>query len=153
MAFCPKCGSKVEDGTTFCPNCGSKLDVEKKTQKTDFSEDLKRLADTPDTTANYAAADIAENKGMAILCYLGILWLIPFLAKKDSPFVKFHLNQGLVLLVIEIVVAIVCRIPVIRIVGWLASIITLALAIIGIVNVVNGKAQELPVIGKYKLLS
>ena len=150
MAFCPNCGSKVEDGTTFCPNCGSKLDVEKKTQKTDFSEDLKRLADTPDTTANYAAADIAENKGMAILCYLGILWLIPFLAKKDSPFVKYHLNQGLLVLIIGIAVAIISWIPVI---GWLCAVVVFALAVIGIVNVVNGKAQELPVIGKFKLLS
>ncbi|MBQ6293377.1 MAG: zinc-ribbon domain-containing protein [Lachnospiraceae bacterium] len=150
MAFCPNCGSKVEDGTTFCPNCGSKLDVEKKTQKTDFSEDLKRLADTPDTTANYAAADIAENKGMAILCYLGILWLIPFLAKKDSPFVKYHLNQGLLVLILGIAVAIISWIPVI---GWLCAVVVFALAVIGIVNVVNGKAQELPVIGKFKLLS
>ncbi len=150
MAFCPNCGSKVEDGTTFCPNCGSKLDAEKKTQKTDFSEDLKRLADTPDTTANYAAADIAENKGMAILCYLGILWLIPFLAKKDSPFVKYHLNQGLLVLILGIAVAIISWIPVI---GWLCAVVVFALAVIGIVNVVNGKAQELPVIGKFKLLS
>ena len=150
MAFCPNCGSKVEDGTTFCPNCGSKLDVEKKAPKTDFSEDLKKLADTPDTTANYAAADIAENKGMAILCYLGILWLIPFLAKKDSPFVKYHLNQGLLVLILGIAVAIISWIPVI---GWLCAVVVFALAVIGIVNVVNGKAQELPVIGKFKLLS
>ena len=150
MAFCPNCGSKVEDGTTFCPNCGSKLDVEKKAPKTDFSEDLKKLADTPDTTANYAAADIAENKGMAVLCYLGILWLIPFLAKKDSPFVKYHLNQGLLVLILGIAVAIISWIPVI---GWLCAVVVFALAVIGIVNVVNGKAQELPVIGKFKLLS
>ena len=150
MAFCPNCGSKVEDGTTFCPNCGTKLGVEKASQKTDFSEDLKKLADTPDTTANYAAADIAENKGMAILCYLGILWLIPFLAKKDSPFVKYHLNQGLLVLILGIAVAIISWIPV---VGWLCGVVVFALAIIGIINVVNGKAQELPIIGKFKLLS
>ena len=150
MAFCPNCGSKVEDGTTFCPNCGTKLGVEKASQKTDSSLVLKKLADTPDTTANYAAADIAENKGMAILCYLGILWLIPFLAKKDSPFVKYHLNQGLLVLILGIAVAIISWIPV---VGWLCGVVVFALAIIGIVNVVNGKAQELPVIGKFKLLS
>ena len=152
MAFCPKCGAKVEEGTAFCPNCGSKLNVEKAAQKTDFSEDLKKLADTPDTTANYDPRDIADNKLMAILCYLGILWLIPFLAAKESPFVKFHLNQGLVLLVIDVVVWILCRIPVIRFVGWIVSIAVFALIIIGIINVCNGKAQELPVVGKYTLL-
>ena len=38
-------------------------------------------------------------------------------------------------------------------IGWLCGVVVFALAIIGIVNVVNGKAQELPVIGKFKLLS
>ena len=23
--FCPKCGTKVDDGTAFCPTCGAKL--------------------------------------------------------------------------------------------------------------------------------
>lgn len=149
MAYCPKCGAEVEEGTAFCPNCGSKLNAERSAQKTDFSEDLKKLADTPDTTANYDPRDIADNKLMAILCYLGILWLIPFLAAKESPFVKYHLNQGLLVLILGIIVAIISWIPV---VGWLCGVVVFALAVIGIVNVVNGKAQELPVIGKYTLM-
>ena len=152
MAFCPKCGAQLEDGTAFCPNCGNKLNVEKSAPKTDFSEDIKKLADTPDTTANYDPRDIADNKVMAVLCYLGLLWLIPFLAAKESPFVKYHLNQGLVLLIIGIVAWVLCSIPLIRILGWILSIAVFALAIIGIIIVVNGKAQELPVIGKYTLL-
>jgi len=150
MAFCPKCGTKLEDGTSFCPNCGARIDTERSASKTDFSEDLKKLADTPDTTANYSAADISNNKVMAILCYLGILWLIPFLTAKESPFVKYHLNQGLTLLILGLIVAVISWIPVI---GWLCGVVVFALAIIGIVNVVNGKAQELPVIGRFKLLS
>ena len=150
MAFCPKCGTKLEDGTSFCPNCGARIDTERSASKTDFSEDLKKLADTPDTTANYSAADISNNKVMAILCYLGILWLIPFLTAKESPFVKYHLNQGLTLLIVGLATAVVSWIPVI---GWLCGVVVFALAIIGIVNVVNGKAQELPVIGRFKLLS
>ena len=149
MAYCPKCGAEVEEGTAFCPNCGSKLNAERSAQKTDFSEDLKKLADTPDTTANYDPRDIADNKLMAILCYLGILWLIPFLAAKESPFVKYHLTQGLLVLILGIIVAIISWIPV---VGWLCGVVVFALAVIGIVNVVNGKAQELPVIGKYTLM-
>lgn len=149
MAFCPKCGTKLEDGATFCPNCGARIGGEKTAPKTDFTEDLKKLADTPDTTANYSSADIEANKLMGILCYLGILWLIPFLVQKDSPFVKYHLNQGLVLLIVGLVVAAISWIPVI---GWLCGVVVFALAIIGIVNVVQGKAQELPVIGKFRLL-
>ena len=151
MAYCRYCGAKLEDGTAFCPNCGAKIDAEKTESKgkTDFSDDLKKLTDTPDTTANYDPHDISDNKVMAILCYIGILWLIPFLTTKESPFVKYHLNQGLTLLILALVVAAVSWIPV---VGWLCSVVVFALAILGIVNVVNGKAQELPVIGKFTLL-
>ena len=44
-------------------------------------------------------ADFEKNKIFAILAYLGILVLIPILAAKDSPFAKYHANQGLVLLI------------------------------------------------------
>jgi uncharacterized Zn finger protein (UPF0148 family) len=29
MSYCPKCGSKVEEGMSFCPKCGAPLNVEK----------------------------------------------------------------------------------------------------------------------------
>ena len=29
MSYCPKCGSKVEEGMTFCPKCGASLGVER----------------------------------------------------------------------------------------------------------------------------
>ncbi len=39
---------------------------------------------------------------MGILCYLGILVLIPIFAAKDSKFVRFHANQGLILLLASV---------------------------------------------------
>ena len=92
---------------------------------------------------------------MAIFAYLWILIIIPFLtdAKKD-PFVKYHLRQGLALIIFEIigyfVAAIIGWIPflgwLIVWLWWLASII---LVIVGIVNVVKGEEKELPWIGQY----
>jgi hypothetical protein len=38
--------------------------------------------------------DAQDNKIMAILAYLGLLFLVPFLAAKESPFARFHTNQG-----------------------------------------------------------
>jgi len=29
MSYCPKCGSKVEEGMSFCPKCGAPLNAEK----------------------------------------------------------------------------------------------------------------------------
>ena len=155
MAFCPNCGSKLDGDPAFCPSCGTRLNVTR-SQKTDYSDDLKKVADnlkdltdTPDTTDHYDPRDISDNKLMGILCYLSILWLIPFLTTKDSPFVRFHLNQGLLVLIVELAGAVMQFIP---IVGWLIGVIAFALSIIGIVNVVNGKVQELPLIGKFTLL-
>jgi uncharacterized membrane protein len=87
-------------------------------------------------------ADIKENKVWALLSYLGILCLIPLLAKKDSKFAQFHAKQGL-LLVIGWVVS---WFPIL---GWIIGIIVLVLSIIGIVNVLSGEMKKLPLIGDY----
>jgi uncharacterized membrane protein len=65
--------------------------------------------------------DINKNKTNAILCYLGILIIIPFLNEeaKKSPFVQFHLNQGLVLLIGGVIVGAISWIPII---GWIIGI-------------------------------
>jgi len=54
-----------------------------------------------------------------ILCYLGILWIIPLLANKKNEFFRLHLAQGLVVLILEVILWILGRIPLIRFVaGW-----------------------------------
>ncbi len=87
---------------------------------------------------------------IAILSYIGILFLVPLLASKDNAFAQFHAKQGLVLFIAEIATSLVARIPFI---GWFIGmtvwVIWLVLSIIGIINVVNGKQVSLPVIGKF----
>jgi uncharacterized membrane protein len=85
---------------------------------------------------------------MGVLAYLGILIIIPFLMAKDDPFVKFHLKQGLLLVIAEIAVwALGTMLWSMWMLLQLVDLIALILAIIGIVNVVQGKEQELPFIG------
>ncbi len=87
---------------------------------------------------------------MGILAYVGILIIIPFLMAKDDPFVKFHIKQGMVLVIVEIAVWVVGSMM------WslwgilsLVNIATLVLSIIGIVNVVQGQQKELPLVGGF----
>lgn len=104
--------------------------------------------------AEEKAAAVQEKKvnvEMAVIAY--ILFLIPLLTDaKDDPFVKFHLKQAMLLVILTIITSVVSTaIPVI---GWffiwpIASIFFLVLWIIGIVNAVNKEKKELPVIGKY----
>lgn len=91
-----------------------------------------------------------EKNIIAILSYLGILVIIPLLAVKNDEFVKFHTRQGLVLFIAEVATTMVAWVPII---GWIGSpilyIIWLVLAIIGIMNVLQGEKKELPLIGKF----
>ena len=82
-----------------------------------------------------------------------ILFFIPLLAAKDSPFARYHANQGLVLFLAAILSSVILIIPIL---GWIIapilSIVITVLAVIGIINALNGKAKELPIIGKFKIL-
>src|SRR3954471_14186681 len=87
----------------------------------------------------------ADNTGMAILCYLGILVIIPLLTEaKNDPFVKFHIKQGLVLLVIWVLGSVFFWVPIF---GWLLWLAVVILTIMGIMSASHGKEKELPFIG------
>lgn len=162
--FCSKCGKELPDEAKFCPACGATTDDTQQTAEKTVENTVEAFTDTADTTAQFAPEDIAQNKGMAILSYLSVLVLIPLFAAKDSRFARFHANQGLVLLVSEVVWSAVTGVLgrllraispflgfVTAILG-LVNLLFLVLAIIGIVNAANGKAKELPLIGKIRLL-
>jgi uncharacterized membrane protein len=101
----------------------------------------------------YDENDVQENKVIAALSYLGLLVLVPLLAKKDSPFCQFHAKQGLVLLVAWVIIGAVSIIPILGwIIGILCSIFLFACFIIGILNALTGEIKELPLIGQYSSL-
>ena len=160
MAFCGKCGTKIEEGLKFCPNCGAPTEAptEQQAQQTtpagdqnDLSAKVANLNNTKDTTDQFDKDDIEKNKAMGLLAY--ILFFIPLLAAKDSPFARYHANQGLVLFICGLISSVLWVIPIL---GWIVapilSIVITVLAVIGIINALNGKAKELPIIGKYKIL-
>lgn len=94
--------------------------------------------------------DIADNKVLAALSYLFILFLIPLLTKKDSPFAMFHARQGLVVFVGWVIVWIVGLIPVLGwIIGFLGTILLAIISLIGLIKALQGEAWELPIVGEY----
>lgn len=171
MAFCGKCGTKVEEGIKFCPSCGAAMSPSpgqttngKGQGQNDFANRIQGLNNTNDETASFNPADIEQNKFFAILAYLSWLVLVPLFAAKGSKYARFHANQGLVLAITEIVWWIVEGIlsRIIYGVSWrlgflvsilgLVNIVFVLLLIIGILNAANGKAKELPIIGKIHIL-
>ncbi len=96
-----------------------------------------------------AAAGSDNSLLMGILAYIGILVLIPLFVAKGNAFVQFHVRQGLVLFVIEIIVYVVGEMmwglyPILS----LVNLAMLVLSIIGIINVVQKKEAELPLVGQ-----
>ena len=116
----------------------------------DFGSKVSQLNNTPDTTSSFDVDDVKANKGMAVLAYFWILVLIPILARKDSPFARYHSNQGLILLICWVISGLLGRIW--GLLGTITGIICFILFIIGIVNAANGRAKELPRVGKFRLL-
>jgi len=97
-----------------------------------------------------APAKQGDKNLIAILSYLGILFLIPLLVVKDNSFVQFHAKQGLVLFIAEIATVVIAWIPIL---GWIAGfvlwIVWFVFSIMGIINVLGGKQTPLPMIGKF----
>ncbi len=98
-----------------------------------------------------------KNKGMAVLSYFGLLILIPVFIARNDPFVRYHINQGLVLFLVDIICGIIGSI--IGAIPVVGGIITLALGIvifvlfiIGIINAVKGEMKPLPLIGGIEIL-
>lgn len=108
--------------------------------------------DQQENLTQFIAEDIEKNKVISALAY--IIFFLPLIVCADSPFGKFHANQGLLLLITGVGGSIILSF--IPIVGWillpLLSLAIFILAILGLINTINGKAKELPVIGKYRII-
>ena len=140
---------------------------EEKEEKSEFEKKFEKFNDTEDTTKDFDSKDIEENKAMGVLAYLSILVLIPLLAAPKSKFARYHTNQGLILFILELITGVlqgflhfmftavvdVHAVDVIfSIIFYLIDLVYLLFIILGIINVVQGKAKQLPIIGKFKIL-
>jgi len=173
MAYCSKCGKELEKNAKFCSKCGQS--TEKKDYIDEISKSVEKVLDTKDSTKDFTKKDIKENMAMGILAYLGVLVLAPYFGAKHSKFAQYHAKQGMNLFLLEIAYTIlysllslitVTKYQTVYGIKFVAGKITpwfitlplgliglgiFALVVIGIINVCQGKAKELPVIGKIKI--
>lgn len=102
-------------------------------QKREIKENVQKVVEKVST-------EFKNHRKMAALSYFWALCLIPLLGSKDE-FVKFHAKQGFVLFIFELVLSLVGWIPII---GWLASVAVVLIAIIGVIKALNGKKWKIP---------
>ena len=162
MAFCRKCGTEMPVHSHECPACHTQ-------EKPSFME---RLADKAehgiDVTDRYTKEEIDENTPMAVLAYIPVLCLIPLfieLSAKKSFYLRFHLNQGLVLFLTELMMGLLVEAAgfflgkiwypleaVMHILTALLGVGFLVLTVIGVMTALHKKARELPLFGSLTII-
>lgn len=128
--------------------------------------------------AEFDKKEIESGKGMAVLSY--IIALIPYFAEKKNKFVRFHAVQGMNILIIAVAWAILGAIinaivnaifcstgygywyssclytyGIEDVVSLIVSLVSLGIGVIDIVGLVyaaTGKAKEVPILGKIKII-
>lgn len=118
------------------------------------------LNNVKDDSKKFSKKEIEDGKGMSLLSYIGFLVLIPYLGEKKNKYVHFHALEGMNLFIYELILGGVLAfinifIPLAflrSLFSTIVSLICLALSIIGIINVCNDQAKELPIINKMKII-
>lgn len=95
-----------------------------------------------------------DKKVTSIVAYIGIIgWALAFFVG-DKEGAKFHLNQGLVLVVLNNLCGILGIIPFIgAILTTIIGIVFLVFSIMGIVYACKGEEKELPIVGQIHIMN
>jgi uncharacterized membrane protein len=111
--------------------------------------------------------EVEEGKIAALLSYLliGIIWYFVDEKMKKNSFVKYHVQQALVLLIFSVAIAILNAIlmgiigvitlitfglgAILFFIPTLVGLIPLVFWIFGVIHSLQGAEKELPFIGKY----
>lgn len=98
MAKCEHCGAEIDVLAKFCPECGEDVIAGDKIEYLGGKEVKQEIK--PEVFSSKPEEDI----GLAILSYIPLFFIIPFLKLKDNDeFVRFHVNNGIVLFAEHIV--------------------------------------------------
>lgn len=140
--FCNVCGSQLDDNALFCAVCGAKISSPEPQPQP--QEPQPQQFQQPFDEYNMQA-DIAANKNLAALGYIGMI-IIALVAAPNSRFIRFHANQALLLGLFSIPAAI-------PFIGWIWGLFCVVCFIMGISNALTGQFKELPLIGKFRIIN
>ena len=129
---------------------GYQSTIKSEEERTMSEMDMKEGTGTQEET--FTQEDIDKNKTIAGLAY--IIFFLPLIACPDSRYGRFHANQALILFIVGLAGSIILSF--IPIIGWILmpffSLAVFIFAIIGLINGFGGKAKDLPLMGKIRIL-
>lgn len=176
MPYCGHCGKEVNSYDKFCGNCGEKVNLKKYETKEYGTDSLSktietydRVTETEDYTWQFDSDDIEKNKGFALFAYLGAFILVPIFEGKNSKFARYHIGQGVNLMIAFFVYSVVQAL-ILALFSWLPGgfhngvwaifdimealgvILLIILKGVGIHNTRNGIAKDLPLVGRFRII-
>lgn len=149
MKTCHCCTAQLEDDALYCRNCGAPQTGEDKAIVRPVSMPAPEPEiDLYDHTAEYEAADVAQNKLWAMLVYLldaaGVL--LALLGAKNSAYVMFHVRQSLKFTVLQVILAAAAAVLfwtfLVPIAAGVALAVLTVLRAIAFIQVCRGEARE-----------
>jgi len=154
MTLCDSCGMQMQNETKICPSCIHKHD------KQIYTESVKNV---PCDAWDISTDDVEHNKVPACCSYIPIMFLLPILVAPNSRYVRFHVNQSVILFALGNGVGVILgclfflqlSIPLILILAtifFINYVLVTILGIIGAINAFKGRVKELPVIGKIRIV-
>lgn len=155
---CKHCGAAIDAFSRECPYCGMAVTGTTGNSAQDFINKTARTVNDATKRVDQVMGDEAgQNKVYGVLCYLGILWVISFFLRREVKFVRFHLNQGLVLMICNVATSLItsilssANVPFAEGLGIL-NLVWFIFEIMGIVHAIKGEEKELPIIGQFKIM-
>jgi len=125
-----------------------------------LEELMNQISHPEDVTSTFYPDDIKANQVSGILASFPVLFWLPLVIAKESPYGKFCANQGLTLFVLNIIVSIATTaggkilsyIPLIGgILNWVfdlaAFAVTTGAFLLLLISACQGKARKIPFIG------
>ena len=179
--FCSKCGVPVEEGAVKCRLCGAPIGKQEEIssehtcaqQEDELQNDGYAQQENEDADGGYVqqvnepqnnendqpsvkSAVANSDRIFAVMSYVSFFVIVPILLRPNSRFVRFHVNQGLVLFLIDSFMMIISGmfggmeivVSILRVIECLCY----ALMFFGILTALQGREKALPIIGKIRLL-
>ena len=134
MRYCINCKTELGNDAQYCPNCGS-FQGNNNEYFNDYNTSEKSEDDKVYGIVSY-------------ITWIGLLVVFVLTSTnetKRSEYVKFHMNQALIIFLF----ALISLIPY---VGWIWGIFMLVEWILGFVSACQGEMKEVPLIGKIKII-
>lgn len=128
--YCSNCGNEISTDAKFCPKCGT-----------------RNIANgSTNNNARSDSSSMMDAKATSVVAYMTWIGFIVSICAGDRDGAKFYINQALVFHIFSLL----CLVPFL---GWLWAIFMLICFILGVIWAAEQTTNELPLIGKIRILS